>query len=384
MNGDNTFDLQDLQVALANMPAGVIELDVYINSGGGLMDTGFAIFDCLRDLDIKVNTIVLGQCCSIATVIAQGTANGGLRKMYENSAYFIHNPNWTPNGPTPMEASDIEHLHEELLRAGEKLLDFYHTITGTKKSVLKDKMKEAKSLSADEAKSLGFIDEVILTTITNQKKYAIAAYINSKNYNNMNSIDFKKMFTDFENKITKMIGVVKQTVTNLVETTKDGIAVYFEGKLTKGTKVFADEAMTTALADAEYTFEKEIAMGADTIVVKDGMVDEVKLAVAAAAENKEAELQAKLDEQIAANQKLTDDLNIANTKITEVQNSATEAVEAVKTEFTNFKSNFFTGGELKPEFIQNFRQENPPADPNKKLSPIEVAAEMRKKRSATT
>lgn len=355
MEGGSSFNLKKLNDAIASMPSDTDEIDVMINSGGGLVNEGFAIHDRLKSLGLKVNTIVLGQCGSIATVVAQANANGGIRKIYENSDYYIHNPYYTPTGPDAMEAADLAKLQEELQKSQDKILNFYHEVTGTKKSELKKRMDAGTSLSSDEVKSLGFADEVIPTVITNQKKYAIAAYINFSPSKNPIMLDLKKLFTDFEAKmLTNIQSIVKTKVKNAVTATKDGVNIYYDGKLEKGTKVYTDEAMTISVSDGEYTFPQEIAMGTDTIVVKDGAVDSLKQSVPVAANN-EATLQAEVDRLKTENAKLTGDLTAAANKVTEVENTAKAAVEEVKTEFNNFKSNFFTGTELKPEIIQAFK-----------------------------
>lgn len=349
MGGSETFSLKKLNEVISAMPADAKEIDVFINSGGGLVSEGFAIHDRLKSLPQKVNTIVLGLCGSIATVVAQANANGGVRKMYENSEYFIHNPIWTPQGPDPLEASDLEKLKVELQAAQERILDFYHKVTGTKKSSLKAKMDEQTTMSPTDAKAMGFVDEVIETVLTNQKKYAIAAYINFKNSNNM--ADLKKLFGDFENKMLASVkAIVKGNTTPTKVTSDEGTVIFYTGDLKMDTKCFSDEAMTTPTVDGEYT------IAGDVYTVAGGVVTEVETKAAESTEPEAVkELKAELEATKLTNTKLTNDLKLANEKVTEVENTTKAALEEMQTGFTNFKKNFFTGDKLKPEFEQSFR-----------------------------
>lgn len=376
MEGGSSFNLKRLNDFISSLSPDVDEIDVLINSGGGLVTEGFAIHDRLKTLGKKINTIVLGQCGSIATVIHQANANGGTRKIHENSDYFIHNPFWTPSAPEAMDADDLQKLTDELNKAQEKILNFYHEVTGTKKSELKKRMDEATSLSADEARKLGFVDEVIETVVTNQKRYAIAAYVNHKS-NSM--LDIKKMFADFKNEMTETIkAIVKPTdIKNASSTTDDGTVIYYDGELKEGTKCFIDAEMQKPLDNGTYKVD------GTSYVVVDGAVTEVTPMMD---DNTEA-LKTENEQLKAQVAELTEAARVANEKITEVENASSEKLEKLQTElegkFENFRKNFFTGDKLKPEFTQNFRDENtPPAD--EKLTPIQIAAKRKKEREAAT
>lgn len=371
MEGCSSFNLKKLNDFISSLDPDVDEIDVLINSGGGMVTEGFAIHDRLKSLGKKINTIVLGQCGSIATIIHQANANGGLRKMYENSDYFIHNP--FVHFMEPVDAEGAKALSEELQKAQDKILNFYHEVTGTKKSELKKKMDEATSLSADEARKLGFVDEVIETVISDQKRYAIAAYVNQKS-NSM--LDIKKMFADFKNEMTETIkAIVKPTeIKNAQSTTDDGTVIYYDGELKVGTKCFIDAEMQRPLDNGTYKVD------GTSYVVVDGAVAEV-IAVEDNTEALKTENES-LKQQVSD---LTEAARVANEKVTEVQNTLNEKVASIETEVNqkieNFKSNFFTGDKLKPEFTQNFRDENaPPAD--EKLTPIQIAAKRRKEAAA--
>lgn len=350
LGGDSCFGLSTLNALLAEMPQDETEIDVYINSGGGLVSEGFAIYDKLMSLSQTVNTVVLGTCGSIATVIAQA-GKKGTRKMYENSEYFIHNPYWTPSAPDGFESVDLIKIADELKKSETKILGLYVSATGASEESLRAKMEQAVSLTSAEAKELGFIDDVITTTLTNQITYRIAAYagnyINTfKNNNEMATL--QEMFKTFEDKFLGKLDKIENrqrgTINNAMVTTTKGEPVYYEGELNIGTKLYTDEAMTAPLADGDYT------IGENLHVVKDGAVVEVKEPTMDDKDTEIANLKSQLealsaekDAAISAKVSAENEVAIAN-----------QAVAEAKVEFQNFRNSLFTGGKLKPELVQNF------------------------------
>jgi len=361
------FSAKTLREKLALAPAGVDELNVHINSGGGSVLEGFAIHDALKNTGHKVNTSVEGLCGSIATIVAQSNSKGGKRTMNKNSEYFIHNPYWTPDSPTPMEASDLTALATSLQENETRIAEFYSSVTGKEVSFIKDKMASTTSFTSQEAKDFGFVDEVIGDVKAFQKhlinadgkEYRFAAFVNSNNKNN--NMDILKSLNDFENRITALL---KPKFKNETTKTSEGVDVYYEGVLAVGSKLFTDESLTTPAPDGVHT------IGDKKYLVKDGVVtseEEIEAAADVSALKAENEkLKAQLAEKETA---------IANstTELTAVKAEKAEAIEAVKTvteEFKNLKAQFVTGtGELKPEF-QAFKgdEETKPIVVNKKLN----------------
>lgn len=361
------FSAKTLREKLALAPAGVDELTVHINSGGGSVLEGFAIHDALKNTGHKVNTSVEGLCGSIATIVAQSNSKGGKRTMNKNSEYFIHNPYWTPDSPTPMEASDLTALATSLQENETRIAEFYSSVTGKEVSFIKDKMASTTSFTSQEAKDFGFVDEVIGDVKAFQKhlinadgkEYRFAAFVNSNNKNN--NMDILKSLNDFENRITALL---KPKFKNETTKTSEGVDVYYEGVLAVGSKLFTDESLTTPAPDGVHT------IGDKKYLVKDGVVtseEEIEAAADVSALKAENEkLKAQLAEKETA---------IANstTELTAVKAEKAEAIEAAKTvteEFKNLKAQFVTGtGELKPEF-QAFKgdEETKPIVVNKKLN----------------
>lgn len=345
--GDNTT-LNDVRAQVNSIPNGETVLNVMINSGGGYVTEGKAIYDYLvslsQDKGFTINTTVLGICGSIATVIAQaGKSGGGIRSGYENSDYFIHNPSWSPQSPDPIEADELLKIANDLKANEDWLANFYSKLGNLSKEDFMAKMKEAKSLSMDEAKSMGLIDNVIKTNIQAATIYKFAAHI-TKNQNPMTKIEqfITEKFNAFKNEIAQ---IVKPEIKNESVTTDAGVVIFYSGSLDVGTQVYTDEAMTAPVADGDFV------VGGVTYTVLNGAVSQV---VEAQVENKELEIaNAKIAE-------LTAQLEAKVTELTTaIANKETELTASFEAKFTAFKSQFFTGDKLNEDIIQMVKGDTP-------------------------
>lgn len=337
----NSYSLKRLNEDIANFPADITELDVHINSGGGLVSEGFAIHDKLVTLPYTVNTIVEGMCGSIATVIAQAGKKGS-RKMFQNSEYFIHNPLWIPSGPDAHNADDLEKLTAELRKNEEKLLNFYEKVTGANREELQAKMGAETTLTAAEAKGLGFIDEIISTDVVAMVKYRIAAAVLPvKTNSNITMSETKELKAEIKtgfDRITALFtNLLKgKTVAAKLDLQGEGSVYTDTDTVAVGTKVFTDEAMTTPAPDGSHTLADgtviETVNGEVTVVTPPS---EAKTD-AEIANEKIAELEAQLQTAKA-------DLTAAKTE----KEQFIAAAKAAKDEFEAFKNKVITGkGEL--------------------------------------
>lgn len=308
------------------MPSDTSEIEVHINSGGGLVSEGFAIYDKLVSTGLPVTTIVEGMCGSIATVIAQAGKTGS-RKMFQNSEYFIHNPLWIPSAPDAHNADDLEKLTEELRKNEEKLLAFYAKTTGADTNVLSEKMKVETTLSSTEAKELGFIDEIISTDVVAMVKYKIAAAVQVQNTKPNKMTEIEKAIKAGLEKMEKLFAASrKPKFVNVM--TAEGVEIYYDGELAEGVAVFTDEAMTAPAPDGTYTIESKV------YTVVSGVVSAV------------AEVTAKTD------------LEISNEKIAALQaelEASKQEVVAAKAEVETIKAEKDTvvakTTELEAEFV---------------------------------
>ncbi len=128
----------------------------YINSPGGVVSSGLAIYDTMQYIKPDVATVCIGQACSMGSFLLMA---GAKEKRYclPNSRIMIHQPSGGAQGM----ASDIEIQAAEIIRLKKILTDAYVTHTGQKYKTLEELMDRDKWLSADEAKNLGLVDHVV-------------------------------------------------------------------------------------------------------------------------------------------------------------------------------------------------------------------------------
>jgi ATP-dependent Clp protease protease subunit len=132
------------------------DIYLYINSPGGYVASGLAIYDTMQYIRSDVHTICMGQAASMAAVLlAAGTK--GKRSALPHSRVMIHQP----MGGSEGQASDIEIYAKEILHMREQLVDILATHTGqTVERVLRDSDRNF-FMSAEQALEYGVIDEVI-------------------------------------------------------------------------------------------------------------------------------------------------------------------------------------------------------------------------------
>ena len=132
------------------------EISVYINSPGGSVTAGLAIYDTMQFVKCPIATYCLGQAASMGAVLLTAGAKGK-RYALPNARIMIHQP-W---GGAEGKASDIEITAKEILRLKEKLNEILSKHSGKKMSeVVKDTDRD-HFMSAEEAKEWGLIDEVV-------------------------------------------------------------------------------------------------------------------------------------------------------------------------------------------------------------------------------
>ncbi len=132
------------------------DIDLYINSPGGSVTAGLAIYDTMQILSCDVKTYCLGQCASMgAVLLAAGTA--GKRYALPNSRIMIHQP-W---GGAQGTAADISIQAQEILRLRSMLNGILSRHTGqTLKKIERDTERDC-FMSAEEAVAYGLVDQVV-------------------------------------------------------------------------------------------------------------------------------------------------------------------------------------------------------------------------------
>lgn len=132
------------------------DITIYINSPGGVITAGLAIYDTMQYVRCPLSTVCLGQAASMAAVLlAAGTK--GKRRMLPNSRVMIHQPHGGARG----QASDIEIQAREILHLRGRLNDILARHTGQPVERVKEDTERDRFLAAPEAKEYGIIDEVI-------------------------------------------------------------------------------------------------------------------------------------------------------------------------------------------------------------------------------
>lgn len=132
------------------------DIKLYINSPGGSVTAGLAIYDTMQHIKPDVSTICVGVAASMgAFLLAGGTK--GKRLALPNSEVMIHQPSGGAEG----QATDIEITARQILKLRARLNDILSKNTGQKVSQIERDVERDNYMSADEAKKYGIVDEII-------------------------------------------------------------------------------------------------------------------------------------------------------------------------------------------------------------------------------
>jgi len=132
------------------------DISLYINSPGGSVTAGMAIYDTMQFIKPDVMTIVMGQAASMGSLLASAGAMGK-RYILPNARHMIHQPLGGASG----QATDVEIQARELLRWKKVLTDIYVTHTGKSFDTLRADMERDNFMTAEEAVAYGLADKVI-------------------------------------------------------------------------------------------------------------------------------------------------------------------------------------------------------------------------------
>jgi ATP-dependent Clp protease protease subunit len=132
------------------------DIYLYINSPGGVVSSGMAIYDTMQFLKAPVNTICMGMAASMGSfLLAAGTK--GKRSALPHARIMIHQPSGGAQGT----ASDIEIQAREILYLRSKMNELYSRHTGQPVETIERDMDRDRFMSAEEAQAYGLIDHVI-------------------------------------------------------------------------------------------------------------------------------------------------------------------------------------------------------------------------------
>ena len=132
------------------------DIYVYINSPGGIVSSGMAIYDTMQHISAPVNTICMGMAASMGSFLL-AAGRKGKRSALPHSRIMMHQP----SGGTQGTAADIEIQAKEILYLRGKLNELYAKHTGQTVEQIEKDMDRDRFMSAEEAKAYGLVDHVL-------------------------------------------------------------------------------------------------------------------------------------------------------------------------------------------------------------------------------
>ncbi|HYM30780.1 MAG TPA: ATP-dependent Clp endopeptidase proteolytic subunit ClpP [Candidatus Cybelea sp.] len=132
------------------------DISFYINSPGGVVTSGMAIYDTMQYIRPKVATLCIGQAASMGSLLLAG-GEKGLRYALPNARIMVHQPSGGAQG----QATDIEIQAREILALRARLNGIYAKHTGQPLSVIETAVERDNFMTADQAKDFGLIDDVV-------------------------------------------------------------------------------------------------------------------------------------------------------------------------------------------------------------------------------
>lgn len=134
------------------------DISLFINSPGGVVTAGMCIYDTMQFIKPAVATYVMGQACSMGSLLATAGAKGK-RFMLPNARHMIHQPSGGARG----QATDMQIQVEEIIKMKKALTEIYvkHNSKGKTFAQMTADMERDKFMSADEALAYGLVDKII-------------------------------------------------------------------------------------------------------------------------------------------------------------------------------------------------------------------------------
>lgn len=297
------------------------EITVRISSYGGDVDAGETIYNLLKASGKKIRVEIVGQCYSIATVIAMA---GDEIYTAKNSRWMVH-PAWTPYAQG--NADQLEEIADALRVRSEQIFGYYtNRVSDTEK--LREYFDSEKEMTADEVVSLGLADGILeeVKNLSLPMPFKAVAYVKSLPMNNKSILEkIEAMFNKYF--------PAKNEVVNASLATNEG-TLYYDGDLAVGTSVFSDEAMTMPAADGVYNTSDAVITVANGAVSEMG-VPNVEDPEDAAVTALKAELAAANEAKAAADAKaleLETSMNALKAELDEVKNMAINMGKPNRTE----------------------------------------------------
>ncbi|HEX2751959.1 MAG TPA: ATP-dependent Clp endopeptidase proteolytic subunit ClpP [Alphaproteobacteria bacterium] len=132
------------------------DIYLYINSPGGVVTSGLAMYDTMQYIKPEVATLCIGQACSMGSLLLAAGAPGK-RYSLPNSRIMVHQPSGGAQG----QATDIEIQAKEILSLRKRLNEIYVKHTGRKLSEIEHALERDRFMAPEEAKEFGLIDQIV-------------------------------------------------------------------------------------------------------------------------------------------------------------------------------------------------------------------------------
>ena len=153
---DHSASLVTAQLLFLEAENPTKDISFYINSPGGMVTSGLAIYDTMQYIRPAISTLCIGQAASMGSLLLAGGAEGQ-RFALPNARIMVHQPSGGAQG----QATDIEIHAREILAIRARLNDIYVKHTGQTLDYIEKSMDRDKFLSTEEAKEFGIIDDVL-------------------------------------------------------------------------------------------------------------------------------------------------------------------------------------------------------------------------------
>jgi ATP-dependent Clp protease protease subunit len=134
------------------------EIAMYINSPGGVVTSGMAIYDTMQFIKPPIATLCIGQAASMGSLLLAAGAPG-MRYALNNARIMVHQP----SGGFQGQASDIERHAEDIIKMKRRLNEVYVKHTGQPYEVIERTLDRDYFMTANEAKEFGLIDKVLVS-----------------------------------------------------------------------------------------------------------------------------------------------------------------------------------------------------------------------------
>ena len=132
------------------------DISMYINSPGGVVTAGMAIYDTMQYIRPKISTLCVGQAASMGSLLL-AAGDKGMRFALPNARVMVHQPSGGFSG----QASDIALHAKEILELKDSLNKIYVNLCSQKLSTVEDALDRDNFMTAEEAKDWGLVDEIV-------------------------------------------------------------------------------------------------------------------------------------------------------------------------------------------------------------------------------